>query len=210
MSPSAASANGGAQAKEQLRFPGKRSTAGLHAGAQIRFLSAPHGRSRIMPRMRNFWWPAVQELRGNDEKAFNEYQKMFEISQEQQAEGGLAAAVSDRAAISKPGSGSNCGGKIPFLPNMEKTAGLFEDREERAVQRHRAPGAIADRRGVMRRINLIRKQSQLMSARRIGITTGPSSRRMRCIGRGSSIPNKPRRQSMIRTPQVRPSRCSRI
>lgn len=66
------------------------------------------------------------ELEGNDEKAFNEYQKMFEKypksdklkeALRQQYQIGLRFLAGERFKL---------WGRIPFLPSMEKTAGLFE------------------------------------------------------------------------------------
>lgn len=66
------------------------------------------------------------EIQGNDEKAFNEYQKMFEKYPKSDK---LKEALRQQYQIGLrflDGKKFKLWGRIPFLPSMEKTAGLFE------------------------------------------------------------------------------------
>lgn len=66
------------------------------------------------------------EIEGNDEKAFNEYQKMFEKYPKSDK---LKEALRQQYQIGLrflDGQKFKLWGRIPFLPSMEKTAGLFE------------------------------------------------------------------------------------
>lgn len=66
------------------------------------------------------------ELQGNDEKAFNEYQTMFEKYPKSDK---LKEALRQQYQIGLrflAGEKFKLWGRIPFLPSMEKTAGLFE------------------------------------------------------------------------------------
>jgi len=66
------------------------------------------------------------ELKGNDERAFKEYQKMFEQYPKSDK---LKDALQQQYEIALrflAGQRFRLWGYIPFFPNMEKTAGLFE------------------------------------------------------------------------------------
>lgn len=116
-----------AQAKEQLQvsqeaFDGKDYTLALKSAS---YLLRTWPLSDHAPDAQ-FLVARCQELRGNDEKAFNEYQKMFEKYPKSSK---LKEALQQQYQIGLRflnGQRFKLWGKIPFLPNMEKTAGLFE------------------------------------------------------------------------------------